>query len=502
MGSFSKGWSDVLLLGSQNQGPSSAPDELTLGHVISVDYTESYGKIKVRVINKPHQGAIDDDDLLTEAYPGNVNMIKYPLPGELVLLIPSPVKDVNFFYITTITTGHDILYNSNSSMLVGVPTKLVDKIFKPSFKERFKKNFINIDKFVQTNGKLRERGPMYPTEGDFIIQGRFGGAMRFGSTGNKHSWSDKKGSFSNVGDPILAISAHRRDTTRSVYENINLDDSSFYFCSTQKVKVDLATSANLYSHRHKYDIKTKFERDKDLAKFVDTDFRPQQYPPSPPMPLDGSSGGGTMNLSGMDPDAALARSYNFRKIPDSKNNYRSAQLPLESFPTVIQTYGIKHVIRFNGSDGDDARNHETDIPVSHKQENDICTQYQVTWHHLSAGSGYQVGLGPVKAVKASTAILLQGNTLIHCAHGADRTGGHVGSYLKTTGVMTDRDQLWEYTTKYNGWNGYIEDGRWWTDKYHSYRELAEAIYPMKDLILSKWVQPYKDKIPVGFVQKA
>lgn len=277
MGSFSKGWSDVLPI-STGQSNVSAGDELLLGHVISVDYEETFGKIKVRILNNPHNGVIEDKDITTEAYPGNVNMIKYPLPGELVLIVQAitKVQDIQYYYITTITSGQDVLYNSNPMYLTSVPAKWASRIFTPSFKERFKENFVNIDKFVKTNGSLKERGPLYPTEGDFVVQGRFGGAIRFSSTGNKHNWSEKKESKSEVGDPIVAITVNKRDTEKSIYENINKDNSSIYFCSTQLVKIDLSTSLNLKTHKHKYDIKDKVSSDSDITKFIDTPYQPMQ----------------------------------------------------------------------------------------------------------------------------------------------------------------------------------------------------------------------------------
>ena len=52
------------------------------------------------------------------------------------------------------------------------------------------------------------------------------------------------------------------------------------------------------------------------------------------------------------------------------------------------------------------------------------------------------------------------NTLIHCAHGADRTGGNVGGYLfnkKVNQNLDSTDEIWKYTTKYNGWNRMVKN---------------------------------------------
>ena len=53
-------------------------------------------------------------------------------------------------------------------------------------------------------------------------------------------------------------------------------------------------------------------------------------------------------------------------------------------------------------------------------------------------------------------ILKQGSTLIHCAHGADRTGGNVGGYLYSLG-WGDTKKVWDYTTQYNGWERMVKN---------------------------------------------
>ena len=144
-------------------------------------------------------------------------------------------------------------------------------------------------------------------------------------------------------------------------------------------------------------------------------------------------------------DAAISREYNFHLIPDGKGtNYRSAQFPLEVMKQMYPKYGIKNVIRFNG-DGKDGRHQKKDQSVSIAEEEALCKQLGCKFYKLSS----------TRDQDKVNEIIKSGNTLVHCAHGADRTGGNVGGYLYTerpNGSIATTDQIWKYTTNYNGWN--------------------------------------------------
>lgn len=135
--------------------------------------------------------------------------------------------------------------------------------------------------------------------------------------------------------------------------------------------------------------------------------------------------------------------YNFDKIPDGKNNYRSAQLPLDLLSSVIEKYDIKTIIRFNG-DGGDGR-HGGDKSTSIKDEEALAKLKGVNFFKLSS----------TRDQSKVNEKLKEGNVLIHCAHGADRTGGNVGGYFydtKTNPKLTSTEDIWRYTTRYNDWN--------------------------------------------------
>lgn len=141
-------------------------------------------------------------------------------------------------------------------------------------------------------------------------------------------------------------------------------------------------------------------------------------------------------------DSSL-KPYNFHLIPDGKGNYRSAQLPPNLLDYVIDKYKIKNIIRFNG-DGRDSKHHSGDVEVPVSTERQIAQSKGVNFMRLSSTSKQN----------EVNQTLNGGNTLIHCAHGADRTGGNVGGYLLSIG-WGDTNKIWDYTTQYNGWERMI-----------------------------------------------
>lgn len=171
-------------------------------------------------------------------------------------------------------------------------------------------------------------------------------------------------------------------------------------------------------------------------------------------------------------DAAFSKSYNIHIIPDNKGNYRSAQIPADKLAYFLKKYGIKRVIRLNGNTSSDSRG------VSEATEKRICEDNGIEYIRLSAHEGYIKNQGYVKSVDKAKLVLDKGNTLIHCAWGADRTGGLVGGYLKKGGYMTNIDQLWSYTTKYNGWKRMIERKTFFGSGFDKY---ADCFYPIDKL---------------------
>jgi hypothetical protein len=101
--------------------------------------------------------------------------------------------------------------------------------------------------------------PLLPFEGDIIYEGRWGNSIRFGSTNKRkiagiipntpNNWS----STGSSGDPIVIIRNGQGIQTEEGWiptvEDINNDESSIYFTSTQKIPLN-TSSTNYFSYKN------------------------------------------------------------------------------------------------------------------------------------------------------------------------------------------------------------------------------------------------------------
>lgn len=149
-------------------------------------------------------------------------------------------------------------------------------------------------------------------------------------------------------------------------------------------------------------------------------------------------------------DKLLVGEFNFHLIPDNKNNYRSAQIPIDYngkqvLSDVIDKYGIQTIIRFNG-DGKDGKNKKSHPTTSIEDERKLAESKGVKFYKLSS----------TRNQDKVNELLSKGNVLIHCAHGADRTGGNVGGYLYKIGWGNTKE-IWDYSTQYSSWKSLIKN---------------------------------------------
>jgi hypothetical protein len=98
-------------------------------------------------------------------------------------------------------------------------------------------NYINEDQVATTKN-------MVPFEGDFILEGRFGNSIRFGSSNprGKNAWSEND----SEGEPITIISNGQTNNGEVITEDINGDASSIYLTSNQNLS-NINISANNFS---------------------------------------------------------------------------------------------------------------------------------------------------------------------------------------------------------------------------------------------------------------
>lgn len=314
-GSYFKGWASNL---PNVPTPQSGGDiiDVYIGQVLSVDYKGTdAGKIRVRLIGVSKE--LNDDDVKVEAYPADLSMVKYPLPGELVMMFMGLQNKIRknkfsivFYYNKVLTSNQSITYNGDPNIGQTVPVTKAAQIFTPEYRTRFHSKIKNHKSyFITDEGEdyVVNRGPLAPTEGDVIIQGRFGSSMRLSAAdvsdllssidSTPHQWSEKGG---KAGDPVIALSVNGTASPTPVREDVNGDGSKFFISSAPTIPVNMAASA-MTSLSVTYGFS-----DKDLAE-VDDPINFLKSPAMSPLYFDintlGSAPSGTtpaelLNLSG------------------------------------------------------------------------------------------------------------------------------------------------------------------------------------------------------------
>lgn len=140
---------------------------------------------------------------------------------------------------------------------------------------------------------------------------------------------------------------------------------------------------------------------------------------------------------------------NFDTVPGGNNVFRSNQPNLTQLKEILSVYDIQTVIRMNDIEG-------TGVSISAERKLVESMGKKFVW--VNAHLGYKKDSGYIKSMDTIQPYLHQGNVLIHCTAGADRTGYQVARYLKDRFNWSEKE-LWNYTTKYNHWETFICQGK-------------------------------------------
>jgi hypothetical protein len=256
-----------LFSSSKIQRSSIVPgNNLAFGRIKSILLDESHprfeelggwnalGTIEFETVATPNLST----QLLPTAKPLDPTFRSFPLINEIVYILALPNTDIGEFsttktiyYINTVgiwNHPHHNAFPQNSNILP--PSQQKDYVETGLGSVRRV-----TDKFTEIFlGKtFVERGdihPLLPFEGDKIIEGRWGNSIRFGSTvtGSLNTWS----LTGENGDPITIIRNGQGNQTDEGWiptiEDINNDDTSIYFTSTQKIPLKASsTSYSSYS---------------------------------------------------------------------------------------------------------------------------------------------------------------------------------------------------------------------------------------------------------------
>ena len=201
-----------------------------------------------------------------QARPITPNTQFYPLIGELVFLVttmsnkPAKGTDKTFeprnYYFPPIRVHNQSSQNSQPSGFENENINLTEKRDRaqsgtPNKSGDPSEPIFKLGEFFEDRGIKR----LLPYEGDYIIEGRFGNSIRFGSTTpydneterpypNPWSFNSINGKSTpdeteaQVGDPITIIRNGQSEEVEgmAVLEDINGDHSSIYLCSNQRLE--------------------------------------------------------------------------------------------------------------------------------------------------------------------------------------------------------------------------------------------------------------------------
>lgn len=249
-----------------NKGPiaSATPstlDEVVVGHVLDVildensEYyagPESIGSVRIR--NLQTQYNVKESTINLFARPLDRSNYRLPTPGEQVICVRAFGMEItgkyiaSLHYIGVVSSESTIL--NNSSPFLGTDLKSIKGV--PAVLVNAREQSKRFEKKLQHNLKTLEGKTSISKirEGDKIVEGRYGGSIKFTSTiiSDDTQTFDKGASLD--GDPLIIIKNNSKTSNSNlVYTDdlIDDDDVSVYLTTTQTIPVRLACSSRLLS---------------------------------------------------------------------------------------------------------------------------------------------------------------------------------------------------------------------------------------------------------------
>ena len=212
------------------------------------------GTIEFDLVDSP----TPPNQLYPTARPLDPSVKSFPLINEIVYILALPNTNIGEFastktnyYINTVgiwNHPHHNAFPQNSNILP--PSQQKDYVQTQLGSVR---RVTDQSTEIFLGATFVERGnihPLLPFEGDKILEGRWGNSIRLGSTvkNTPNTWS----STGENGDPITIIRNGQGNQTDEGWvptiEDINNDDTSIYFTSTQKIPLEASsTSYSSYS---------------------------------------------------------------------------------------------------------------------------------------------------------------------------------------------------------------------------------------------------------------
>lgn len=271
MATVFRGFNEFFEGDKTSKNKQKIPDQLTIpAQVIEIcldnesklyETEVDIGKIKFRNLTKELNSL--EKSINNFAYPLDRSTVKYPLPGEEVLvfkLLGESVRETAqeesiqavYYYTNVVSVLQNITYNSHP--FLGTTSLAIDpkkfSITTEEHSKRFEKKMSDIDSVLDADRKPLMYKQLKPYQGDFILQGRFGNSIRFGSTNitKEQPWTDFNEVVSKSGDGIMVLRVDNESTSKVdemfAIEDFATDASSIYLTTTQTLPVKLAWKDN------------------------------------------------------------------------------------------------------------------------------------------------------------------------------------------------------------------------------------------------------------------
>lgn len=231
--------------------------------IISINQSNSLnngtivGEILLQQASQPYKTRIT-------ASPINSNIKNYPLVNEVVLVVSGPTgkyssnsSEVKYYYLTTLNLWNSTNTNPTPNPYTNIQpqsqTKTISEIElgSPNKSSKIDTNSFKPGTYFTEKSNIY---PLYPFEGDVILEGRFGNSLRLGSTDisgstSLNNWSN----IPNNGDPITILrNGQDLSLTGSaqslITEDINKDLSSIYLTSTQQLPLSASSTNEYFSY--------------------------------------------------------------------------------------------------------------------------------------------------------------------------------------------------------------------------------------------------------------
>jgi hypothetical protein len=232
---------------------------------INLDPSKGFDQIGVLSGNKISPTGIDTGKILTNIYPSNTSIKKFPIINEYVWVWKTLAP--NSFSGQYVWEGPISLYGG-AAPNANIQPSPYNNTKPPSQKVNYTQieagavnvidnNLPDISNSTSPQDTFTEKDnihPLLPFSGDVIYEGRWGNSIRLGNTSKitgqyTNNWS----SAGNNGDPITIL-RNGQDPNSSnfgaepIVENIKKDLSSIYLTSTQKLSTLSLTNENFISY--------------------------------------------------------------------------------------------------------------------------------------------------------------------------------------------------------------------------------------------------------------